>query len=108
MVDCLLKKGYKDIAIYGCGEIGEWLTDEIICAHEHTVSVLYIIDRKKNGLSYKGIPILSNANREQIDAIIVTTFGNIDEIKKYLMLKDSVPIIEFKDIIEEGGLYEMD
>lgn len=104
MVNCLLKMGYKNIAVYGCGEIGEWLVDEIICAHEHTVSVRYLIDQKKNGLSYKGIPILLNANRERIDAVIVTTFGNIDEIKEYLTLKDSVPIIEFKDIIAEGGL----
>lgn len=101
MADCLLKKGYKNIAVYGCGEIGEWLIDQIICDHEHKVQVLYIIDQKKNGLSYKGIPILLNANTEQIDAVIVTIFGNIDEIEEYLMLKDSVPLIELKDIIQE-------
>ena len=91
--------GYKDIAVYGIGELGKNLLLDLKCVD---INVKYIIDKSAEysciGMD-KYIVHDLNDNLEDVDAVIVTPIANFDEIKKVLEEKVKCPIISLEDVI---------
>lgn len=92
----LMDKGYRSIAIYGMGDLGERFADEVL---NTDVSVAYAIDRTRKE-SYSGIKIKGiNETLPRVDAVIVTAVYDFWEIKPILMDKFKCPIISLEDVI---------
>lgn len=90
-------KGYQKIAIYGFGEIGNRLYEELSRTSE--VRVIYAIDskadKKQSPLKmYKPEDVLPDA-----DVIVVSVDYIYDEIAELLSDKVSCPIISIDDVI---------
>lgn len=94
----ILKKGYKSIAIYGMGDIGNLFYDEI---KNGCVEIKYAIDKnadeRLSQLKIVGI----NHELELVDAIIVTAVFAFDEIREELEKMTSCPIIALDDLLYE-------
>lgn len=92
--DRLMKKGYKTIAIYGMGEIGTLLYNEL---KQSDIKVLYGID---NGGAYADITVKSTDEPlEPVDAVIVSVIYAFDSIKNELADKVSAPIISLEEVL---------
>lgn len=90
------KEGYKRIAIYGMGYVGETLIEEL---KDTTISVIYGIDKNANAV-YSSINIVSiNEILEQVDAIVVTIVDSFSNISTELSKKVKYPIISLYDIV---------
>lgn len=89
----LEKKGFKRIAIYGMGFIGETLYDEL---KDTPVKVIYGIDGAKDKV-YADIPLFyPDDELPKIDAVIVTSIYYYEDIKKKLEHKVICPILSFE------------
>lgn len=78
--------GYRTVAIYGAGDLGRLLYEEI---KETDIVVKYFVDRNAEGLhQIEGIPVytISEAvHEEETDVLVITPVGNYDEICKVLV-----------------------
>ena len=93
-----MQNGYKKIAIYGMGYVGETLIGEL---KESGITVAYCIDQRA-GLICTDIDIVSlNDYLEQVDAVVVTAIAFFDDIKEKLSKKLDCPIISLEDILYE-------
>lgn len=91
----LEKRGYQEIAIYGIGEIGKLLYDELYLS---LTNVRYGIDQSH--ICYKDLVVFSvNDNLPPVDAIIVTIPNAYDEISYSLRNKVKAPIISIEDLL---------
>lgn len=95
--------GYKSIAIYGAGDIGRLLYDEI---KGSSVSVKYWIDRNGEGLrEVNGINVLTleeMTSAEIVDAIVITPLGNYDEINRDLVrIRPDIATISLQEAVYE-------
>ena len=89
--------GYKNIAIYGLGDIGKLLIIEL---KDSSVNVVYGIDRNANATD--AIKVVSpNEDLENVDVIVVTAIAYFGEIDQLLSEKVQCPVISFEDIIYE-------
>ena len=89
-------RGYYSIAIYGMGDLGERLVDEV----ENTdVNIAYAIDRSRKG-QYANIQIKSLEEiLPQVDAVIVTPIYDFWRIKPIIMDRIDCPIVSLEDVI---------
>lgn len=98
----LLQKDIKTIAIYGAGNLGELLYDELKISNK--VTIKYIIDQSNvNGSLYE-VPVIKPEQIkeiESVDCIVVTPIYAFDVIGKNLKQLDSKNIICIDDIIIE-------
>lgn len=63
-------RGWTRIALSGCGELAEIAT---LCATEHDVELVGMIDPKANAASFAGLKVVADANKLRgLDAVIVT------------------------------------
>ena len=72
--DFFEKRGYKKVAIYGLGELGKCVLNDL---SDTNVKVSYIIDQAYNNYpcGVKGIPVINKeliCQQEEIDVVIVT------------------------------------
>lgn len=92
----LEKYGYKTIAIYGMGEIGNRLYEDL---KNTGVNVLYAID-KEAGSKYSEIEVVTTEDiLKEVDAIIVTPVFDFNKIEEELSDKTSIKIISLEDIL---------
>lgn len=95
--------GYGKIAIYGAGDIGKLLYEEI---KNSEIVISYYIDRNAEGLkrleSIPVIPISDIKNMEEVDAIVITPLGNYDAICR--SLAETAP--EMRTISLREAVYE--
>lgn len=92
----LLKKGYSIIAIYGYGQIGKLLYQEL---QNSNCKVEYIIDRNEN-VKEKGICIYHEIeNLKKVDIVIVTAMAYYEEISRELWEKSRLLSISLEDVI---------
>lgn len=91
--------GYKEIAIYGMGDIGKILLQEL---KGSTVKVKYGIDRNPAANSDVRVVVPEEAV-EEVDAVIVTAIAYFNEICGVLSQKFSCPIVSLEDIVHEMG-----
>lgn len=99
--DYLLKKGYRNIAIYGIGVMGKQLIADL---QNGEIQIIYAIDQKSANSSYH-FPIKTlDDTLENVDVIIVTPSYEFYEIKENLESKVLCPIVSLHQLIE--GWYE--
>lgn len=81
-------KGYKDILIYGGGEVAETILGVIRDRNKDSLKVLAVIDDDKNiqGKELLGYKIISrdNISKYEHDAVVITSYAYEDEIRKKL------------------------
>lgn len=95
----LRKNGYKKVAIYGMGEIGQLLFWEL---RNHGITVQYAIDNDADKL-FPEIPIIKPTDTlSAVDAIIVCVPYAFDEIKQTMAKKTDAPIISIDQLIYEA------
>lgn len=84
-LDYFRQYGYQAIAIYGAGDLGRLLYEEI---RGTEVAVKYFVDRNAEGIrEIDGIPVITIQeirDREEVDALIITPVGNYDAICRTL------------------------
>lgn len=93
-----INNGYNKIAIYGMGEIGNRLYEEL---KDSSIEVKYAIDKNADN-TYSQIEVYTlEDDLEEVDAIIVTTAFAFVEIKNSLEQKINYPIISLEDVVYE-------
>ena len=92
----LQRKGWKQIAIYGMGYIGECLYEEL---EKTDIMVLYGIDQSAR--DYKGEICIYRIDEqlEDVDAVIVTFEGEFEIIKKSVHNKIECPIVTIDELL---------
>lgn len=94
--DYLKDLGYKNIAIYGVGDLGTLLL-KIFCLEG--VEVSFCIDRDSSKTLEKISIITPYDTIPKVDVIIVTALESFEEIKKELKKKTDSKIISLETII---------
>jgi FlaA1/EpsC-like NDP-sugar epimerase len=92
----LLAKGYKRIAIYGCGDLGRSLYNEL---KGTAITVAYYIDKNANSMNEEIDVLPNNQNLPDVDAVVVTIVTQYYEIKNELKKYCKSEIIPFEDIV---------
>ena len=89
---------YKTIAIYGMGEMGNRLYDEL---KGTDITVKYAIDKEMSSI-YSELEVMDpQETLEEVDAIIVSAIFAFDEIEEELSKKVSCPVISLDDVVFE-------
>ena len=89
---------YKTIAIYGMGEMGNRLYDEL---KKSDITVKYAVDKNASG-TYSELDVIdAEDDFELVDAIVVTATFAFDEIEKTLSGRVDFPIVSLEDVIYE-------
>jgi DNA-binding MarR family transcriptional regulator len=102
-LDQIIVKGYRNILLYGAGEVAEILLQTIALNHEFPVNVICVIDDdvEKQGklIVSKKIESLDFINNIKHDGILISSYTNNKKIIDKLKAKnyDSKKIIEFFD-----------
>ena len=92
----LMEKGYKQVAIYGMGELGNRLWEEL---KNTDIDVSYAIDQNPV-INYSNLKIITKDTAiPDVDAIIVTVPYAYDEIKKELETKTDCPILSLEEVV---------
>lgn len=96
MVPYIWDMGYKSIAIYGMGILGQRLYDEL---EESRITVKYAIDR--NAANIRDLVDVKHPSEEleTVDAVIVTSLYYFDEIKRDMESKMECPVISLMDCL---------
>ena len=91
------EKGYREIAVYGMGELANRLCEEL----EGTdICVRYGIDREAWGTVSRMDRIYAPEDAlEQVDAVVVTPFYAMDSIRDTLRKKISCPIVSLEEVV---------
>lgn len=91
--------GYKTIAIYGMGEMGNRLYDELKDSKE--VTIKYAVDQNADS-TYSELDVIDKDEEyEEADVIIVTAIFAFDEIEEELSEKVDFPIVSLEDVVYE-------
>lgn len=91
--------GYKSIAIYGMGEMGNRLYDEL--KNSTAVEIKYAIDKNAAG-TYSELDVIDvDDEMDEVDAVIVSAIFAFDEIEEELSAKTDCPIISLEDVVYE-------
>lgn len=91
--------GYKSIAIYGMGEMGNRLYDEL---KGTDIEVIYAVD-KNAASTYSELDVIDpdECDYEEVDCIVVTATFAFDEIEGKLEELVDFPIISLEDVVYE-------
>lgn len=93
-----INNGYKSIAIYGMGELGNRLYEEL---KDTEVEVKYAIDKNAES-TYSELQVVGLDDEfEEVDVVIVTAIFAFDKIAEELEGKISCPIVSLEDVIFE-------
>lgn len=96
--DWINKRDWKKVAIYGMGELGTVLLEDL---RKKGILVEYGIDREK-GKVCGDIPIYTvDEMPETVDGIIVTAITYYDEISRRINSKCKIPVVSLKDVLDE-------
>lgn len=89
---------YKVIAIYGMGEMGNRLYDEL---RESDIEVKYAVDKNAAG-TYSELDVIEKEDYfEKVDVIVVTATFAFDEIEAEIADKVDFPIVSLEDVVYE-------
>ena len=90
--------GYKTIAIYGMGEMGNRLYDEL---KDSSIQIKYAVDENAAG-TYSDIEVIDKDEEYMdVDVIVVTATFAFDDIEEELQKKVTFPIISLDDVVYE-------
>lgn len=91
-----LKNEYKTVAIYGMGEMGNRLYDEL---KNTDIEVKYAIDEKAEE-TYADITVYEKDDElPLVDVVIVTATFAFDEIEEELCEKIDMPIVSLEEVV---------
>ncbi len=95
--------GYKNIAIYGAGDLGRLLYDEI---KDSDIQISYFVDRNGEGIlennRIKVITVDRIKDMPLVDVIVITPVGNYAEISRALAVeKPELPTISLSEAVYE-------
>lgn len=91
--------GYRNIAVYGMGEMGNRFLEEI--QKSNAVSFKYAIDQEADGVLLDlEVKTLEDA-LEPVDVIVVTAVFAYEDIRKLLKSKTDINVISLEDVIQE-------
>lgn len=92
------ENGYKTVAIYGMGEMGNRLYDEL---KNTEIEVKYAID--KNAVcTYSELQVFEvEDDLPEVDVVVVTATFAFDEIEEELSEKVAMPIVSLEDVVYE-------
>lgn len=98
--DYFQKKAINTVAIYGMGNIGERLYDEL---KDQNVIVKYAVDQKGKRVCseievHPGVDI---GRMEKVDAVVVTTVHCFEEVKKNISEMTDIPVLSLEEILYE-------
>ena len=86
--DYFCECGYKEIAIYGIGDIGRLLYEEI---RDSDITVKYFADRNGEGIhEWDGIPVVTVSDipdMPEVDILVITPVGHYGGISESLAKK---------------------
>ncbi|RKM59525.1 hypothetical protein D6856_09920 [Butyrivibrio sp. XB500-5] len=94
----LASKGYKKIAIYGMGELGELL---LLKLRDTDIEVPYAIDKNAENIGVDVVIKTPNDDLPDVDAVIVTTVLWYWELRRMLKEKLDCDILSLEDIVYE-------
>lgn len=94
--DILLKKGYKNIAIYGLGTLGNCLYHSL--SSSLIIKIVYGIDKRAESFKYNFPVFLPEEDIPSADVIIVTLPGDFSNIRDKLDSKATSSIISIEDV----------
>lgn len=98
LCEYFVANNYKKIAIYGMGEMGNRLYDEL---KESGIEVAYAIDKMAES-TYSELEVIDiEDDYKEVDAIIVTAIFAFDEIEQELTEKVNYPVISLEDVVYE-------
>lgn len=93
-----LDNNYKTIAIYGMGEMGNRLYDEL---KDTQIQVKYGVDKKADN-TYSEIDVVEmDKDMETVDAVVVTAVFAFEEIENELQERVDWPVISLEDVVYE-------
>ena len=96
VAEYLLKHGYKKIAVYGMGDLGKTLVNEL---QDTDVAVSYAIDMLVNNI-VSSIEILNwEMDWPKVDAVIVSPVNIYHEIKSDIQKKSQCDVLSLESII---------
>lgn len=96
IIEYLKYKEYKRIAIYGYGDLGKMLYDEI---ENSTIEISYLIDQNADNICAP-IPVINPIDIcDLVDAVIVSVAYDFNSIKQIIEKKLDCPIISLEEII---------
>ncbi len=93
--DYFISKGYKNVAIYGMGDIGELLCEEL---ESSSIRVNYGIDRDYKRFNKELRIYGPEDNLPVVDVIVVTPVFYFDEIRSILKKSVNCPVISLHDV----------
>ncbi len=92
------KNGYKNAAVYGMGELGNRLYEEL---KDTEIRVEYAIDKNAYGVSLD-IPVYQKEDElPDVDVIVISAVFAFSEISGELEKKCTCPIVSLEDIVFE-------
>ncbi|MDF2541076.1 MAG: hypothetical protein K0S47_794 [Herbinix sp.] len=92
------QNGYKSIAIYGMGELGNRLYFDL---KDSNIQIKYAIDKNAER-TYSELNVVTLEDElEDVDAIVVSAVFAFDEAEKEISKVMSCPIISLKDVVFE-------
>lgn len=93
-----LDNGYKTVAIYGMGEMGNRLYDEL---KDTGIEVKYAVDQNAAG-TYSELDVIDkDSDFEDVDVMVVTATFAFDEIEEEISEKVDFPIVSLDDVVYE-------
>lgn len=98
LVSYFEENGYNTIAIYGMGEMGNRLYDEL---KGSDIKIKYAIDKNASS-TYSDIDVFEVEDElEKVDVVVVTAVFAFDEIEEELSEKIDFPVISLEDVVYE-------
>lgn len=94
--------GYKDIAIYGLGVMGNHLISDI---SKSTLNILYGIDQKADNKAFDFAVYTLQEDLPRADVIVVALAGNCDEVIDSIQNKVDVPVISLEELLYRACEY---
>lgn len=96
-----LNQGYKNIMIYGNGNIGKRFLEAL---SKTEIEVAAIMDKQINSLYENEKMIGIESNIPNVDCIVVTPVYYYQEIYEMLKKRTGIPIVSIQDILERATL----
>ncbi len=90
------KNGYKSMAIYGFGDLGYALADEL---EGSDIEVKYVIDRAADFVYTELEVYKPDDSLPNVDVVVVTAIHYFDDIKSYMEKRISCPIVSMETVI---------
>lgn len=91
-------EGYKKIAVYGMGELGNRLYEEL---KDTNIKIVFAIDRKSNNVTSEVTVVEPDELNDEFtaDVIDVTPIFDYDNIESMLIEKVDIPIISLEEVV---------